>query len=279
MSDTVGMQIKKRRKELSISQLKLAEMCGYKTKGSVSRIEKGETDLTQDQVILFAKALKTSPSYIMGWVDDPNYSMSEKSKTTPMAINIGQQLTNLEKEHGYSEDYVAKEVDISVDYYRNLKDGVNHIFDTDLMLKFSKFYKKRWTDFFPPGIKALPPNDNVVALQYMSGRSDEEVCKALNISIDEYNLIRLGEKQLDYVLLEKFSSFYNISFSTLLGTNLMQYADDKQKRLSVKMQAYLNDIFAALNGEEFDKDDMQELIDYIRFMAKNKKVKRMKEGK
>ena len=100
MSNTVGKQIKKRRKELSISQLQLAELCGYKTKGSISRIEKGETDITQDQVILFANALRTSPSYIMGWVDDPNYSMSEKSKTTPMAINIGQQLTNLEKEHG-----------------------------------------------------------------------------------------------------------------------------------------------------------------------------------
>nr|DAF10608.1 MAG TPA: helix-turn-helix domain protein [Caudoviricetes sp.] len=72
MSVKVGKQIKKRRIELSLSQLQLAEKCGYKTKGSISRIEKGETDLNQEQIMLFAKVLDTTPSYIMGWVDDPS---------------------------------------------------------------------------------------------------------------------------------------------------------------------------------------------------------------
>lgn len=81
MSEKVGKQIKERRMELSLSQLQLAEKCGYKTKGSISRIEKGETDLNQEQIMLFAKVLKTSPSYIMGWVDDPNYKPSNEKET------------------------------------------------------------------------------------------------------------------------------------------------------------------------------------------------------
>lgn len=89
MSVKVGKQIKKRRIELSLSQLQLAEKCGYKTKGSISRIEKGETDLNQEQIMLFAKVLDTTPSYIMGWVDDPSYkSLNEINSNTITEFEI-----------------------------------------------------------------------------------------------------------------------------------------------------------------------------------------------
>lgn len=88
MSKKVGEQIRKRRLELCYSQLQLAEKCGYKTKGSISRIEKGETDLNQDQIQTFAKALNTSPSYIMGWVDDPNYDPLKDKYSDVFEYNV-----------------------------------------------------------------------------------------------------------------------------------------------------------------------------------------------
>lgn len=59
--------IKNRRLELNLSQAELANKVGYKDKGSISRIENGSLDLTQSQIVKFAKALECSPSYLMGW--------------------------------------------------------------------------------------------------------------------------------------------------------------------------------------------------------------------
>ena len=276
MSDTVGRQIRKRRIELSLSQTQLANLCGYKTKGSISRIEKGETSLNQTQIMEFAKILHTSPSYIMGWVDDPNYGRSSEPPKESISISIGKQLESLEKSHHYSEQFVADSIGIPLEYYQLMKRGENRVFDSNLMLKFSSFYHKRWTDFFPSNIQMPAINDNIGALQVMSGRTDEEICNAIGITQEEYLNIVSGKKKLDYELIEKFNAYYNMTFSSLLGTDLCAHTDDPKKRLSIKMQAYLNDIYDALDGEEFNPEDMEELIDYIKYMAKAKKVKRMR---
>ncbi|MEB3428888.1 transcriptional repressor LexA [Citroniella saccharovorans] len=65
-------RIKERRKELAMTQEELARKTGYKTKGAISRIEKGERDLSQSQISAFAKALDVSPAYLMGWNDSPS---------------------------------------------------------------------------------------------------------------------------------------------------------------------------------------------------------------
>ena len=51
----------------NISQDKLARLTGYTSRTSISKIEKGEVDLTQTKIMAFAKALNTTPSKLMGW--------------------------------------------------------------------------------------------------------------------------------------------------------------------------------------------------------------------
>lgn len=63
----LAQNIKRRRIELNLSQSELASKVGYKDKGSISRIENGTLDLTQSQIVNFAKALEVSPAYLMGW--------------------------------------------------------------------------------------------------------------------------------------------------------------------------------------------------------------------
>ena len=59
-------RIKNRRKELNMSQEELAIKTGYKTKSAISRIENGNRDISQSQIKIFAKALNTTPEYLMG---------------------------------------------------------------------------------------------------------------------------------------------------------------------------------------------------------------------
>ena len=61
--------IKIKREQLGISQEKLAKLTGYTSRSSIAKIEKGQVDLSQTKIELFAKALRTSPSELLGWTD------------------------------------------------------------------------------------------------------------------------------------------------------------------------------------------------------------------
>ena len=67
---TVGKRILERRIQLNISQEELASKVGYKDRSSIARIELGERDIRQNKVILFAKALNTTPQWLMGYDDE-----------------------------------------------------------------------------------------------------------------------------------------------------------------------------------------------------------------
>lgn len=63
----IGKRIKAKRESLGLTQEELAHKLGYKNKTSIAKIEIGANDITQSKVIEFAKALNTTPSYLMGW--------------------------------------------------------------------------------------------------------------------------------------------------------------------------------------------------------------------
>lgn len=63
-------RIKLRRQELNITQDELAKRMGYKSRSAINKIESGIRDISQSKVEEFAKALETTPAYLMGWNDD-----------------------------------------------------------------------------------------------------------------------------------------------------------------------------------------------------------------
>ena len=64
-------RIKARRKQLNISQEKLARDAGYSDKSSISKIEKGLAAVPMDRLVALCIALKTSMGYLLGMTDDP----------------------------------------------------------------------------------------------------------------------------------------------------------------------------------------------------------------
>ncbi|HER4796918.1 helix-turn-helix domain-containing protein [Streptococcus pyogenes] len=73
----VGERIKQRRKELKISADFLAEKVGV-SRSTIFRYEKGEIEKVGPEVLKdIAKALNTTPSYLMGWENDQPQTDSE----------------------------------------------------------------------------------------------------------------------------------------------------------------------------------------------------------
>lgn len=84
MEFKIGLRIKERREALKLTQEELATRMGYKDKSSIHRIEAGRADIPQSKVYAFAKALDTTPGYLMGWRDDPQPKTSIPAGFEPL---------------------------------------------------------------------------------------------------------------------------------------------------------------------------------------------------
>lgn len=85
----IGDRIKSRRIQIGLSQTELADKLGFKSKASISRIEQGVQSLPQSRIIDMARALETSPDYLLGWNDDmvSTTTTGDNNKTTNQITN------------------------------------------------------------------------------------------------------------------------------------------------------------------------------------------------
>ena len=72
MSDTdLSSRIRQRREQLGLSQEELAARMDYRSKSSITKLEKGINDLPRAKLEELAAALDTTPAWLMGLVDLP----------------------------------------------------------------------------------------------------------------------------------------------------------------------------------------------------------------
>lgn len=65
--EKIGDRIRRRREFLKMSQDDLAKKLGYKSRSSINKIERDASGLPQSKIAAIAKALDTTPGYVMGW--------------------------------------------------------------------------------------------------------------------------------------------------------------------------------------------------------------------
>ena len=79
---TVGENILRMRKKLGWTQEELALKMGYKSKSTITKIERGKNDIPQSKILQFAEALGTTPAYLMGWEEDKKETASDDIELT-----------------------------------------------------------------------------------------------------------------------------------------------------------------------------------------------------
>lgn len=99
--DGIGARIRKRREKLNMTQNELAQLLGYKSRTSVNKIEKNVLELQIDKIVKVAKALKTTPNYILGWDKGENTVMDKQEikneKTNIQTMNEDELYKNADK--------------------------------------------------------------------------------------------------------------------------------------------------------------------------------------
>lgn len=102
----VGERIRLRREELNMTQDELAKKVGYTSRSSVAKVEANANGMVQSKLILFAKALETTPSYLMGWeinkeTEKKNDTIADiilKLRTDSELLDMVQTITELSAE-------------------------------------------------------------------------------------------------------------------------------------------------------------------------------------
>ena len=113
----VGNRIRKRRKELNMSVDELAKRLN-KNRTTVYRYEKGDIEnLPIDILDPLAKALETTPAYLMGWDTKPN-------KNT---IAVGELLKLMRVQRNMTVEEYSMEIGISADDLRMYESGEKYI--------------------------------------------------------------------------------------------------------------------------------------------------------
>lgn len=84
--------IKDLREEKDISQSKLAELTGYTNRSSITKIEKGEVDLSLSKIEQFAKVFGKEPGELVGWEYE-----EQTTEPTPKIMQYYSQLNDIGK--------------------------------------------------------------------------------------------------------------------------------------------------------------------------------------
>lgn len=90
----VGKRIKDRRKELGLSAERVAEIMGV-SPSTVYRYESQEIKgMSIEKIKPIAKALQTTPGYLMGWSEDPAVNLVTHTVALSETIHTAQQVAS-----------------------------------------------------------------------------------------------------------------------------------------------------------------------------------------
>lgn len=106
MIDTTYTRIKALRTELNLSQTELAKRVGYSDKTAIAKVEAGKVDLPQSKVIAFAKALCTTPSYLIGENSNNDSAKSSYSDSENTIIEKYRTISEFSPKGKESVDYI-----------------------------------------------------------------------------------------------------------------------------------------------------------------------------
>lgn len=153
---TIGKRIKQLREDKGLTQEDIAKKIGV----AIQTIYKYEneivTNIPLDKLEKIAKALQTTPAYLMGWEDN-----AEKPSKTNKISDTGQRIKEKRLLAGISIEELAEQSNVSADIITRLETGVPTSFDSKILksiarvLKTNMDYLAGWSD---DDTKLDPPN-------------------------------------------------------------------------------------------------------------------------
>lgn len=82
----IGLKIRAKREELNITQAELGKRIGV-SRNAIWKVENGDDNMTPERVEKFARALNTTPAYLVGWKIEENEEIEYTDEEKNMIIS------------------------------------------------------------------------------------------------------------------------------------------------------------------------------------------------
>ena len=112
--ETMYDRIRRLREDKDISQEELARRCGYSSRSTISKIEKGERNLTGDKIQVIADVLGVRPSYLIDGEEPTSLRAPEVTEDTVIFPVIGEIAAGYD--YPAYEDWSGETVEIPKSY-------------------------------------------------------------------------------------------------------------------------------------------------------------------
>lgn len=225
--NSIGKRIKERRKTMGLSQQELAEKIGYGDRSIISKIEKGEVDLSQSRISAVAAALNVSPSYLAGWEEDATLEtqlVDSDDKSRKSSQIIGQRIKSLRKAQHLSAEDLASTIGVSpatiyryesadianmgIDKIQPLADALHTTPEYLLDVRDSTRTQNRL---------CVPLSTNLRGLRETRKITMKQTASLLGIPYTTYVNYEKGVREPNLEMLIRISEFYQVSIDQMLG--------------------------------------------------------------
>lgn len=198
---TIYKKIKRLRSEKGLSQGELADLTGYTSRSSIAKIESGEVDLPQSKIQLFAKALGTTPQYLLGLEENTTIPIKERLISIPVysPVSCGT--------GAFVEDEIIDYVSIPDSKLRNSKDYFGQYASGDSMLhagiiEGDILIFEKATDLANGQIGCFVLEDNVATCKRFTKAGNSII---LNPANDKYEPIIIGPENNEFKIIGRLA--------------------------------------------------------------------------
>ena len=131
---TLGERIRELRQKAGLTQEELSKEIGYSTKTSISKMENDLLDINQSTIVALARALKTTPSTLMGWEEETKEATNIRGVIPSNNIHMVPVYATVSAGFGaYAEDSVVDYIPMIIENKYDVQDTIGILVKGDSM--------------------------------------------------------------------------------------------------------------------------------------------------
>lgn len=239
----------------------------------ISQYVSGKVKPNQDKLSILALALNVNEAWLMGYDVPMTNDIEETNDNEPhirTAEKVGARIQYIRKKRGLSIDELAKRTGITSQKLMDMENGIDHDFDTNLMLKFCDVLnvdKSYFIDITEP-VDNL--GENIKALREAQNLTTKEVANELHVSIDEYKKLEDGDV-VSYDLLDKLANIFNINVAMLIGIDFTTRDNETKLKTAMRILQRSKKWNEEVGETIFSDEEIDELIDFAKYLISKRK--------
>ena len=260
MENIVGQRIKDLRKKYKMSVDELADKVG-KSRATIYRYENGEIENAPYTVLVpFAKALNTTPTYLMGVDDEPNIKQGET-----LNKQIGERIRQSRKAIKISMKELGSRVGLHESTVSRYENGEINALDIDILNQFAKALN------VSPSYLLGWQTNNLKEIRNNHNKTLEEIASEIHISSDLLRQYENGEKKIPFDVLQKLSNYFKVTIDYLEGINFSKRDEETKNETANRIIQRAEQWNKEVGVTEFSDEEMVELMNFAKYLISKRK--------